>query len=121
MTREIELTIECLFGKWNPICMGCMEDLRGDNCPFCQEYGRGCAGCPVSKRTKRCQCSGSPYWDFVFCAKGSECSVKNAEYAEAMFDFLVSLLPKRLQSLKALERLHKEWVERRKNEISTLQ
>ena len=63
-------TLNALKGsikKWEGVVKGTVKDEGPDNCPLCQRFQThdGCAGCPVSIKTKEDWCLGSPYYDYV--------------------------------------------------------
>jgi hypothetical protein len=95
MTPE---TLEALKGsieKWQRIEAGADTDKGTDNCPLCQLFhedhrltdGASCDGCPVSDRTGKLFCRGTPYMDYTGDGK-------TKANARAELEFLRSLLPK---------------------------
>lgn len=112
MRKSDRLLLESIFGKWNPICMGCMEDLGGGNCPLCTGYVF-CSLCPVGIETGLTECNNTPYQDYYKTAsKYPWCCVRSAEAAEAEVEYLISLLSKKYQ--KSLEALYLKWVKAKK-------
>ena len=100
-------TLEALKGsvrKWNRIfCKGGVN-LGPTNCPLCKLFVLSdCEGCPVSAKSGRSGCHGTPYYAFGRHHLGShpifidhrvvgKCrSCK--KHAKAERDFLASLLP----------------------------
>lgn len=76
------------------------EDVKlgVDYCPLCSVfYNEGCRGCPVSNKTERGYCGGSPYEDAANAHNDWEDAViHRTTYqaaAQAELDFLISLLP----------------------------
>lgn len=95
--------------KWEKIADGTGVDKGQDNCPLCKKffnYPLYCKGCPVSKKTGRDSCYGTPYDDwhelvvedlfFWKPAKISDFKSKRKAIAIAKREvkFLKSLLPK---------------------------
>ena len=111
MRKSDRLLLESIFEKWNPICMGCGEDLNSTNCPLCKGYD-DCLLCPIGRETGLPDCDSTPYQDYFGYPW---CDVLGAEAAEAETEFLISLLPKKYQ--KSLEALHLKWVQAKKNGI----
>lgn len=111
MRKSDRLLLESIFGKWNPICMGCMEDLNDTNCPLCKGYD-DCLFCPIRKKTGETDCAETPYQDYF---SSPWCDMFGAEAAEAETEFLISLLSKKYQ--KSLEALHLKWVQTKKDGI----
>jgi len=107
--KSSELLLESIFEKWNPICCGCRGNGGIRDCPLCREYYRtggddGCVACPVRRKTGSPECKKTPYYRYG--TKGF-CTIIYAEAAEAMCEFLISLLPQNIQA--DLERYHLEW------------
>jgi hypothetical protein len=74
----------------------------GEACALCiQYYDTGeskCSGCPVFNVTKRCDCHGTPYWDYRF--EADSMAYNDGPHKELALDaarreveFLKSLLP----------------------------
>jgi hypothetical protein len=65
------------------------------NCALCLEFDDGCDGCPVSKRTGKDECFGTPYYRAHSALRlwGENGEARDTFHAAAkkMHDFLVSL------------------------------
>ena len=96
-------TLKALRGsirKWEGIVAGTEEDYGEDNCPLCKLFlKKDCEGCPVSARTGKGSCFGTPYRD-TLRAFGKE-AYDTAAQAEV--DFLKSLLPRDIPALKEVQ------------------
>jgi hypothetical protein len=87
--------------KWEAIVAGTGADDGGRNCPLCAMFlmPDGCGECPVSQRTGRSFCQGSPYTLWGKLHPGELWSLQTADTpeqlaaAKAMLEFLKSLLP----------------------------
>jgi hypothetical protein len=86
--------------KWEDIVAGTGKNLGSSNCPLCQRFGdfdpdnpdlcvrvgeREIEPCPVSAKTGKGDCEGSPYYAYE--------RAPSPETAQAEVDFLRSLLP----------------------------
>lgn len=87
------------IAKWKSIVDGTGKDEGADNCPLCKQFidcyeideeGNNicCVGCPVSQKTGKEGCLGSPYEKYSNCSE--ECKPR---HARAELAFLKSLLP----------------------------
>lgn len=85
------------IGKWEAIVEGSGKDFGSDNCPLCamfMENEDACSGCPVSGKTKRRYCGGTPYDQWSAIGHQKAMTLETIKIAQAELDFLKSLLPK---------------------------
>lgn len=59
LTIEAIKAIKGSIAKWDLIAHGVIADRKSTNCPLCKEFY--CYECPVYSKTKREQCSNTPY------------------------------------------------------------
>ena len=113
-----KLTLEALkdsIEKWRQIergemadmgitnCMLCQQYYSAPNCMLCQQYYSApkgyCDGCPVSGKTGKRYCEGSPYeqWCYIQAQRKFDIEVADTpelvRIARAERKFLESLLP----------------------------
>ena len=101
-----KLTLEALkdsIEKWRQIERGEMADMGITNCMLCQQYYSApkgyCDGCPVSGKTGKRYCEGSPYeqWCYIQAQRKFDIEVADTpelvRIARAERKFLESLLP----------------------------
>jgi hypothetical protein len=99
---------KCIMEKWNPICMGCVDEEP--DCALCKkaEHYRGyCNICSLGKAKMECNAGGdNPYETYSDATDCDGCEQDEAECdlecpgacsrpdeAEAMLEALVQLLP----------------------------
>lgn len=101
-------TLEALKGsieKWKGILVGEIEDEGISNCPLCRLHHKNrCRGCPVSEKTGKDNCTGTPYDIWVFHQFRREdwgnqqawkaTDKRSKVLAQREIDFLEDLLPK---------------------------
>lgn len=110
MTTKTKMDFETLTAlkgsilKWEKIVAGTGFDRGEDNCPLCELFPY-CTDCPVALHTGKVGCCGTAYADWLchtYVAHANDVSYfrphkgfeKEAqEIAQAMLDFLRSLLP----------------------------
>lgn len=102
-TQMTPATLKALRGsikKWEKIVDGTGCDLGSHNCPLCKLFltDDGCEGCPVSEKTGKPDCRGSPYIKWTLIHQGwwplYADMPKERAAAKAELNFLKSLLPK---------------------------
>lgn len=95
MTRAEAL--EASIEKWRQIEAGTKRELGSADCALCQLYLRDpvhdCRGCPVSQRTGRGMCGGTPYmkWSRVAGYRAMANTDEKRALARAEREFLESL------------------------------
>lgn len=103
--EALKLSIE----KWERFANGTARDgdtIFGKSCPLCKlfnsmsedRFDKSCVGCPVSRRTGKPECEGSPWLNaklalFKKAGIGDPDSPEFLAAARAEADFLKSLLP----------------------------
>lgn len=97
MSRKALKALKGSILKWENIILGKTYDRGVINCPLCKLYNNyknnySCEGCPVSKRTGKRGCMGTPYegWNGSWVKTDSDVLVAYQE-----LQFLRSLLPQR--------------------------
>ena len=92
-----ERTLTALRGsieKWEGIVAGEIDDDAADNCPLCELfYECRCLGCPVNKKSGGIFCRETPYEDRLKADRPTGDTPEAVKAAQAMLDFLESLLP----------------------------
>ncbi len=99
MTRRVLRALKGSIKKWENIVLGKGVDMGTSNCPLCAEFWNktgSCSGCPVSEKTGKTGCLGTPY-DSEFINKHDRYSSNDSKgVVDALkeVEFLRSLLPK---------------------------
>ena len=98
MDKETAEALEGSIRKWEAIVAGTGKDEGINNCPLCQKFylDMRCDGCPVSIRTGKPVCEGSPYdhWGWsgaINDLPSAEDRFDARKVAQAELDFLISL------------------------------
>ena len=97
MKRETLKALNGSIAKCGGVRAGGIRDLGNENCPLCHLFLEACCdGCPVSQRTGKPYCAGSPYLEWVDAGgDGVYATTKKLKrIASAEIKFLKSLLPK---------------------------
>lgn len=93
---------KCIVEKWNPICMGCVEDESP--CNLCEKARKTssaaqskwnrdyCSYCPLEMAGDRCESHKGSWREWSLIANAWPFEPAPAE-AEAMLEALVQLLP----------------------------
>jgi len=116
MTKLTEQALKGSIKKWTHIVGRTGLDFGIKNCPLCRMFyntGIGnklCNGCPVSKKSTKASCRGTPYedWEFHYCTihlnRFPYSVVKGCKtcllLAKKELEFLKSLLPRKKGVLK---------------------
>lgn len=105
MPAETLKALKGSIAKWEAIVAGTGRDLGYHNCPLCSLFAENerCAGCPVSAKSGKSGCWGTPYQETVLMThEDGGVAIFPASHprheeslasAQAELDFLRSLLP----------------------------
>ena len=114
MNKETLNALKGSIKKWENIIQGTAGDQGSHNCPLCKVFiAGGCKKCPVALKTKRTDCTGTPYMEWAMATKDQwgrlslapsvgalAISTKEIAAAKAELNFLKSLLPKSEHRIK---------------------
>ena len=95
MDDEALTALKGSIAKWEGITAGTVHNHGADNCPLCRKFltdlggNGGCEACPVGIATGETGCDGTPYYQYV----GADSESEEKDAAQAMLNFLISLLP----------------------------